>query len=30
MKKVLVDNDVIIDFILDGEPFSENAARVLS
>lgn len=30
MKKVLIDTDVILDFFLDREPFSENAANVLA
>lgn len=30
MKNVLIDIDVILDFFFDREPFSENAAQVLS
>ena len=30
MKNVLIDTDVILDFFFDREPFSENAAQVLS
>jgi predicted nucleic acid-binding protein len=30
MKNILIDTDVILDFFLDREPFSENAAQVLS
>jgi predicted nucleic acid-binding protein len=30
MKKILIDTDVILDFFLDREPFSENAAKILS
>ena len=30
MKKVLIDTDVILDFFLDREPFSENAANILA
>lgn len=30
MKKVLIDTDVILDFFLDREPFSKNAANVLA
>jgi predicted nucleic acid-binding protein len=30
MKKVVIDTDVILDFFFDREPFSENAARILS
>jgi predicted nucleic acid-binding protein len=30
MKKVLIDTDVILDFFFDREPFSENAAKILS
>lgn len=30
MKKVLIDTDVILDFFFDREPFSQNAARILS
>jgi predicted nucleic acid-binding protein len=30
MKNVLIDTDVILDFFLDREPFSENAAAILS
>ncbi len=30
MKKVLIDTDVILDFFLNREPFSENAAKILS
>lgn len=30
MKKILIDTDVILDFFLDREPFSENAASILS
>jgi predicted nucleic acid-binding protein len=30
MKNVLIDTDVILDFFLDREPFSENAAGILT
>ncbi|MBS4061314.1 MAG: PIN domain-containing protein [Bacteroidetes bacterium] len=30
MKRVLIDTDVILDFFFDREPFSHNAAKVLS
>lgn len=30
MKRVLIDTDVILDFFFDREPFSEDAAQVLS
>lgn len=30
MKKVLLDTDVIVDFFLNREPFSENAANILA
>lgn len=30
MSKVLLDSDVILDFFFDREPFSENAAQILS
>lgn len=30
MKNILIDTDVILDFFFDREPFSENAAQVLS
>ncbi len=30
MTRVLIDTDVILDFFFDREPFSENAAKVLS
>lgn len=30
MLKVLIDTDVILDFFFDREPFSENAAKILS
>ncbi len=30
MKNVLIDTDVILDFFFDREPFSENAAIILS
>lgn len=30
MDKILIDTDVIMDFFLDREPFSENAAKILS
>jgi len=30
MHKILVDTDVILDFFFDREPFSENAAKILS
>ena len=30
MKKILIDTDVILDFFLDREPFSENAAKILT
>ncbi|NJM79804.1 MAG: PIN domain-containing protein [Flavobacterium sp.] len=28
--KILIDTDVILDFFFDREPFSENAAKILS
>ena len=30
MKRILIDTDVILDLFFDREPFSENAAKVLS
>ena len=30
MKRVLIDTDVILDFFFDREPFSDDAAKVLS
>ena len=30
MKNIVIDTDVILDFFLDREPFSENAAKILS
>ncbi|MFN5983950.1 MAG: PIN domain-containing protein [Fluviicola sp.] len=30
MTKILIDTDVILDFFFDREPFSENAAKLLS
>ena len=30
MQKVLIDTDIILDFFFDREPFSENAAQILS
>lgn len=30
MKRILVDTDVILDFFFDRNPFSENAAKLLS
>lgn len=30
MDKVLIDTDVILDFLFDREPYSENVANVLS
>lgn len=30
MENVLIDTDVLLDFFLDREPFSHNAARILS
>jgi predicted nucleic acid-binding protein len=30
MNNILLDTDVILDFFFDREPFSENAAKVLS
>lgn len=30
MTKILIDTDVILDFFFDREPFSENAAKILS
>ena len=30
MNKVLLDTDIILDFFFDREPFSENAATILS
>jgi predicted nucleic acid-binding protein len=30
MKKVLFDTDLLLDFFLDRESFSHNAARILS
>ncbi len=30
MAKILMDTDVILDFFFDREPFSENAAKILS
>ena len=30
MKRVFIDTDVILDFFFDREPFSDDAAKVLS
>ena len=30
MDKVLIDTDVIVDFLFDRKPFSEDAAQILS
>ena len=30
MDRVLIDTDIILDFFFDREPFSENAAKILS
>ena len=30
MDKVLIDTDVILDFLFDSKPFSEDAAQILS
>lgn len=30
MTRILIDTDVILDFFFDRQPFSENAARILS
>lgn len=30
MAKILIDTDVILDFLFDREPFSENAAKIVS
>ncbi|GHV64665.1 PIN domain-containing protein [Bacteroidia bacterium] len=30
MTKILLDTDVILDFLFDREPFAENAARIIS
>ena len=30
MKRILIDTDVILDFFFDREPFSEDAAKILS
>ena len=30
MDRVLIDTDIILDFFFDREPFSENAATILS
>lgn len=30
MKKVLIDSDVLLDFVFNREPFSEDAAKVLT
>lgn len=30
MTSILIDSDVILDFFFDREPFSENAAKILS
>lgn len=30
MVKILIDTDVILDFFFDRDPFSENAAKILS
>ncbi len=30
MAKILIDTDVILDFFFDREPYSENAAKILS
>lgn len=30
MNRVLIDTDVILDFLFDRKPFSDDAAKVLS
>jgi len=30
MKKILIDTDVILDFLFDRKPFSESASKILS
>ncbi|MEA5429478.1 PIN domain-containing protein [Arcicella lustrica] len=30
MTRILIDTDIILDFFFDREPFSENAAKILS
>ncbi|MCK4345669.1 MAG: PIN domain-containing protein [Bacteroidales bacterium] len=30
MKRVLIDTDVILDFFLDRQPFSENASKIFA
>lgn len=30
MKRILIDTDVILDFFFDRQPFSKNAAEILS
>jgi len=30
MTKILLDTDIILDFFFDREPYSENAAKILS
>jgi len=30
MKNVLIDTDIILDFFLDREPFSDHAAKILT
>ena len=30
MKKVLIDSDVLLDFVFNREPFSEDAAKILT
>lgn len=30
MNRILIDTDVLLDFFFDREPFSDNAAKVLS
>ena len=30
MKKILIDTDVILDFMFDRQPFSDKAAQILS
>lgn len=30
MDNILIDTDIILDFFFDREPFSDNAAKILS
>jgi Predicted nucleic acid-binding protein, contains PIN domain len=30
MDRILIDTDIILDFLFDREPFSENASKILS